>query len=83
MRPINFQRYHQQKWRGSVEINKGEGTTYGIIPVSKPIGVVVGISANHRDKGVHYQSYHEEDLEHGHIKLRGSKPANCKSVKNT
>jgi len=42
--------------RGKVDMNNGTGTTYGIIPVSKPIGVVAGIPTNHRDKGVHYQS---------------------------
>lgn len=44
---------------------------------------MVGIATNHRDKSIHNQPYHEEDLEYGHIELRSSKPADCESVENT
>jgi hypothetical protein len=68
--------------RGKGKKLKGK-PTYGGFPISKPVGVMLRITAHHRDKCVHYQSYHEEDLEDGHIKLRSSEPANRESVENT
>lgn len=56
--------------------------TYGVFPVSEAIGIMVRISADHRDKGVHHQSDHKKDLENGHIKLSDSEIANRKPVEN-
>lgn len=40
------------------------------------------ITTNHRDESVHYQSNHQEDFKHGHVELRGTEPANGKTVED-
>lgn len=39
--------------------------TYRVLPITESVRVVIGIAANHRDKGVRYQPQHKEDLEYG------------------
>lgn len=45
--------------------------------------MMVWIAANHRDKSVHHQSHHEEDLEEGHIKLCDTEVADPEAVETT
>jgi hypothetical protein len=42
----------------------------------------VWITSDHGNKGINHQAHHEEDLEHGHVELGGSEPANCKTVEH-
>lgn len=54
--------------------------TYRILPVSKPIRVVLRVSTDHRDEGVPHQAEHEENLEEGQVEFSDSKVANCQTI---
>lgn len=57
--------------------------TYWILPIRKTIGPVVWIATNHGNESIADESQHEEDLEHGQIKLGSSKVPDCKPVETT
>jgi len=52
----------------------------GVIPVPKSICIVLRIAANHGDKGVEEQDYHQQHLADCEPELCFTEPADCADV---